>query len=197
MAKNSLFAILLRSPWWISFAIAAAIILVCGAFLPREIAPFAALGALPIIVIGGMAAWRQFRAPSTAKVDAIKAEAAAMSWHDFSSALENAWKGEGQNVKRITNNPAVDLELEKGGTISLVSARRWKAAKHGVEPLRELQDAVMKQKADHGVYVALQGELTENALTFAKEHGLLLLEDDALAAMLLKRQGPKSLLSKS
>ena len=50
----------------------------------------------------------------------------------------------------------------------------------------------MKQKADHGVYVALQGELTENALTFAKEHGLLLLEDDALAAMLLKRQGPKT-----
>ena len=57
MAKNSLFAILLRSPWWISFAIAAAIILVCGAFLPREIAPFAALGALPINVSGGMAAW--------------------------------------------------------------------------------------------------------------------------------------------
>ena len=30
MAKNSLFAVLLRSPWWISAAIAAALVLLTG-----------------------------------------------------------------------------------------------------------------------------------------------------------------------
>ena len=34
MAPNSGFAILLRSPWWVSFAIAAVIVLLCGALLP-------------------------------------------------------------------------------------------------------------------------------------------------------------------
>ncbi|MPN05162.1 hypothetical protein SDC9_152412 [bioreactor metagenome] len=187
MAQNSLFAILLRSSWWISFAIAAAIVLLCSALLPHDIAPFAALGALPIFIIGCIAAWRQFKAPSSAKVEAARAQAAAMSWKEFSEALENAWKSEGQAVQRLPgNSAAADLQLEKAGTVSLVSARRWKAANHGIEPLRELQEAVVRLKAQHGVYVVLQGNVTENARAYAKEHGLLLLEGDALAAMLTK-----------
>lgn len=193
MAQNSLFAILLRSPWWISLAVVLVIVAVCGAFLPREIAPFAALGALPIFVIGCMAAWRQFRAPSSSRLQTMHSRIAAMSWKEFAAALETAWQHEGQSVQRMPGgNTAADLQLAKGGTTSLVSARRWKAANHGVEPLRELQEAVARQKADHGVYVVLQGSLTENARAFAKEHGLLLLEGDALCAMLLKSQGDRS-----
>ncbi|WP_371813833.1 restriction endonuclease [Diaphorobacter sp. HDW4A] len=185
MAKNSLFAILLRSPWWISFVIAIAIVAACSALLPKEIWPFAALGAVPIFIIGCMAAWRQLKAPSGAKVEAIRAEAAAMSWKQFSTALEAAWKNEGQNVQHIADR-VVDLRLEKSGTITLVSARRWKAATHGVESLKELDDAVTRLKAQYGVYVVLQGSLSDTARAYATEHGLLLLEGDALAAMLLK-----------
>lgn len=187
MAENSLFAILLRSPWWISFAIAAGIVAACSALLPREIAPFAALGAGPMVIVGCMAAWRQFKAPSSSQLEAIRAEVAAMSWKEFANALEQAWTLEGQSVQRLpASNSAADLRLEKSGTVSLVSARRWKAAHHGTEPLRELFDAVQRQQAQHGVYVALQdAALTENARAFAKEHGLLLLEGDALATMLL------------
>ena len=193
MAENSLFAILLRSPWWISFAISVAIVAACSALLPKEIAPFAALGAAPIFIVGCMAAWRQFKAPSTAKVEAIRAEAAAMSWKEFASALENAWKHEGQSVQRLPGNQAAaDLQLEKGGTVTLVSARRWKAANHGMEPLKELNDAVTRQKAQHGVYVVLQGNISENARAYAKEHGMLLLEGDALASMLLKSSQRKA-----
>ena len=61
MAPNSGFAILLRSPWWVSFAIAAVIVLLCGALLPAHLAPFAAVGALPVAVIGCIAGWRQWR----------------------------------------------------------------------------------------------------------------------------------------
>lgn len=78
------------------------------------------------------------------------------------------------------------------GTVSLVSARRWKAATHGVEPLKELNDAVVRLKAQYGVYVVLQGTVSETARAFAKEHGLLLLEGDALAAMLLKSKSGKA-----
>jgi len=62
MAPNSGFAILLRLPWRVSFAVAAAIALACQV-LPPHLAPFAAAGALPIAVIGCIAAWRQWHAP--------------------------------------------------------------------------------------------------------------------------------------
>jgi restriction system protein len=34
--EKSLFAVLLRSPWWISFAVAGVITLASGALLPKE-----------------------------------------------------------------------------------------------------------------------------------------------------------------
>lgn len=184
MAPNSLFAILLRSPWWISMAAAGGIALLCGALLPAHLAPFAAVGALPIAVVGCMAAWRQWKAPSAAKVETVLASAAAMSWRDFSAALERAWQAEGHTVQRLNGQPA-DLRLERGSQVLLVSARRWKAATHGAEPLRELQAAVQAQQASAGVYIALQGSVSDNARDFARDNGLILMEGDALAVLLL------------
>lgn len=185
MAPNSGFAILLRSPWWVSLAIAAAIVLACGALLPAHLAPFGAVGALPIVVVGGIAAWRQWRAPSAARVQAVLQAAAAMPWRDFAGALERAWRAEGHEVRR-TNGQSADLRIDKDGQFLLVAARRWKAATHGVEPLRELQAEVQHQGARGGVYVALQGVVSDTARDFARDNGLVLLEADALATLLLK-----------
>lgn len=185
MAPNSGFAILLRSPWWVSFAIAAAIVLACGALLPSHLAPFAAMGAVPIAVIGGIAAWRQWRAPSAARVQAVLQAAGAMPWREFADSLERAWRAEGQQVQR-TDGRGSDLRITRDGKTVLVAARRWKAASHGVEPLRELQAEVQREGAGAGVYVALSGTVSENARGFARDNGLALLEGDALAALLLK-----------
>lgn len=184
MAPNSGFAILLRSPWWVSFAIAAVIVLVCGALLPRDIAPFAAMGALPIAVIGCIAAWRQWRAPSAARVQGALQAAAAMPWKDFANTLERAWRTDGHEVQRLAGLHA-DLRITQGDRAVLVAARRWKAATHGVEPLRELH-AQAQQQGAQAVYVALTGTVSETARSFAREHGVVLLEGDALAALLLK-----------
>lgn len=132
MAPNSLFAILLRSPWWISWSVAGLIALVCGALLPSHIAPYAAVGALPIFGVGCLAAWRQWRAPSSARVQAVLGQAAEMPWRTFADALERAWQAEGYAVRRLTGLQA-DFHLEKAGQTALVSARRWKAATHGIE----------------------------------------------------------------
>lgn len=74
----------------------------------------------------------------------------------------------------------------------LVAARRYKAATHGVEPLRELQAEVQRQGARAGVYVALQGAVSEQARGFARDNALALLEGDALATLLLKATPPKT-----
>ena len=57
MAKNSLFAILLRSPWWISLLISVLISLGAFALLPREYAVVVMLGTFPFVVVAAIAAW--------------------------------------------------------------------------------------------------------------------------------------------
>ena len=191
MAPNSGFAILLRSPWWVSFAIAAAIVLLCGALLPAHLAPFAAVGAVPVAVIGCIAGWRQWRAPSATRVQGVLQQAATMPWRQFAQRLEDAWRAEGHEVQR-TNGPHCDLRISKSEQTLLVAARRYKAATHGVEPLRELQAEVQRQGARAGVYVALQGAVSEQARGFARDNGLAVLEGDALATLLLKAPPPKT-----
>ena len=68
MAENSLFAVLLRSPWWISVAIAAVLALLAGALLPAQYRLVGVVSALPFVVIGAMAARRPWRLPSAAQV---------------------------------------------------------------------------------------------------------------------------------
>ena len=185
-SPNSLFAILLRSRWWISFAVAGVIGLAAFALLPREIAPFAAIGALPIFVVGCIAAWRQWRALSPAQIEQALAGAASQPWKAFAETLTRAWQAEGYAVQRTDAvQTAYDFRLERNGQRTLVSARRWKAANHGVEPLRELQGALQSESAQRGVYVALH-PLGDNARLYARDQGLVVLQEDALATLLAK-----------
>lgn len=188
MAPNSLFAILLRSPWWISFVIAGAIIAASIAWLPARFAIYGAIGGLPIAGVGLVAAWRQLRAPSAVQVSANVDAALAMPWRDFSKALENAWQQAGYQVERVEG--AADLRLSEKDQVTLVSARRWKAASHGVEPLRQLHAAMKATGADAGIYIAAQGTLTEQAQTFARDHSLTLLPASALAQLLSSASPP-------
>ena len=70
MAPNSLFAILLRSPWWISFLIAAVVSMICAALLPKNLVVFGVMGTLPFLVTGFVALKRQWNAPTAAQVEA-------------------------------------------------------------------------------------------------------------------------------
>ena len=182
--ENSLFALLLRSPWWISFVLVAGIALVSRALLPAEYFVLGALSSFPIFVVGCMAAWRQLRAPSAAKVHQMLDSTQSMPWSAFSQALTHAWVGQGFDVNVASKGP-VDLRLTKGEHTILVSAKRWKAATHGIEPLRELYNAVQAQNAQGAIYVAGQGSVSESAALFARDHGITLAQGPALAALLL------------
>ena len=188
MAPNSLFAILLRSPWWISFVLAIAIMSASLAWLPERFAVYGAIGGLPIAGVGLIAAWRQLRAPSAVQVSANIDAALAMPWREFSKALENAWQQAGYQVERVEG--AADLRLSEKDQVTLVSSRRWKAASHGVEPLRQLHAAMKATGAGAGIYIAAQGTLTEQAQTFAREHSLTVLPASALAQLLSSASPP-------
>jgi restriction system protein len=182
MAKDSLFAILLRSPWWISFAIAAGLVGVAKYLLPMIPVAYAIFAALPFLVIGAVAGWRQLRAPSAARVGNTLEALRAMSWGDFSSAIEDAFRRDGYTVNRLAGG-AADFEMTKAGRTSLVACKRWKVARTGVDPLRDLHEAKRAREAHECLYVAT-GEITDGARKFAVEKNIRIVHGAELAKLL-------------
>lgn len=181
MAPNSLFAILLRSPWWMSIGIAMALALASKALLPDEYWVVGAMSGVPFWAIGFMAFRRQLGAPSASQVEAILTAAGNASWRDFAEALALAYRQEGYTVERLEG--AADLSIHRNGKTTLVAAKRWKAARHGEEGVRALHAAMEKQDASDCVYIAL-GELSGNALRYAKAQKIQTLQGAALAQLL-------------
>jgi restriction system protein len=182
MAKNSLFAILLSSPWWVSAAVAAVVGLLAWVLLPEAWRVAGAFSGFPFVVIAILSAWRLRHAPSAARIEQTVQAAGAMSWPEFASLLEQAFQRDGHTVRRCAGS-AADFELERKGRRMLVSARRWKAARTGLEPLRELQAARDKAEAPDALCICL-GELSEKAQSFAAEHRIAVWQAAELAQAL-------------
>ena len=181
MSEKSLFAVLLRSPWWVSFAVAIAVGIAGYMLLPDRFKVIGALSGMPFVVIGSMAFWRQMRAPNPARIEATLQALAALSSRDFLNALEAGYQQDGYVVARVTISGA-DLSISKAGRTSLVSCKRWKAATHGVEPLRELNAAVTQLDANQGIYVAVNA-LSDAATTYASKNSIRLLPGNTLAML--------------
>lgn len=182
MAEKSLFAILLRSPWWISLVIALGLGLAAAALLPPKYFFFGAMGGLPFLVITVIAGYRQFKAPSTAHVAGTLAQLATMSWRDFSSAMEQAYVRQGYEVARL-DGAAADFVLSKSGGTTLLCCKRWKAARLGVEVLESLEAARAARKADGCLFVTL-GEVSDKAREFAVDHRIGVMQGTDLAQFL-------------
>lgn len=184
MAENSLFAVLLRSPWWISFAVVAAFALASRALLPPQYMAFGVMGGFPFLVIGVIAALRQYRSLNPEQVARTLQAAAAMSWRDFCGMVEQAYRKDGYQVSRLDGQSA-DLLLAKAGLSTLVACKRWKAANHGIGPLRALHETRQNQDASRCIYVTL-AQVSDNTRRFALANKIELLQGAALAQLLHK-----------
>jgi restriction system protein len=181
MAPNSLFAVLLRSPWWISIGIAVVFVGAAQTLLPPDYRGPLSLGAFPFVAIGAVAFWRQLRAPSASESQSILDAVQRMNWASFRSALEQAYVRDGHAVERIEG--AADLLLRKDGATTLVAAKRWKAAHQGEENLRALKATATQRDASRCVYVAL-GDLSPNARKVAQSHTIDILDGAGLVRLL-------------
>jgi len=182
MNENSLFAVLLRSRWWVSFAIAVGLSATAIAVLPAAYVFAGYVMGAPFALIGCMAAWRQWKAPSHARIEKTSAAVKAMAWNDFARALQDAYRRDGYEVQPVSVAGA-DFEIRKEWRRGLVSAKRFKVARTGIEPLRELLAAKEASEVQDGLYVAI-GEVTDNARAFAVKHGIKLVDGPELARLL-------------
>jgi restriction system protein len=173
--QNSLFAVLLRSPWWVSLGLACGVFFLARLFVP---AFYAAFVPLPFMVIAGIVIWRQLQKPSPRKVAARLEALRTLPREEFAAALEHGFRRQGYGVSRI----GAGLQLTRSGRVSLVDCKRWKATRTGVEPLREFAAAGEKSEAQELIYVAA-GEVTDNARAFAKQKNIRLIGDAELAQL--------------
>lgn len=184
MSEKSLFALLLRSPWWISIAVFAGFALLARALLPPAYVWAGLFGGLPFLVIGVIAARRQWLAPKPAQLAQQLERLSAMAWRDFAKAVTEAYTRQGFVVTAFEGVGA-DLQLVKAGRTTLVSCKRWKAAKLGVETLRDLVAARQRQDASLCACLTL-GQLSDTARSYAKAEGVQVVDAEALATLMLK-----------
>lgn len=189
MSEKSLFATLLRAPWWVSFLVMFAVALVAGALLPEAYKTAGMLGAFPFFVIGVMAAWRQRNAISPKRIQELVEQARGMGWRDFSVLVEEALRQQGFVVSRLNEGPA-DFQIEKNGRVTLVSAKRWKAATVGAEHLRELL-AVRESRDAFSCTCMSLGVFSQAAIDLANDSPMQLLGAANIAQLM--HDGAKAL----
>ncbi|WP_112992590.1 restriction endonuclease [Herminiimonas fonticola] len=182
MKENSIFALLLRAQWWVSGGIALLIAIIASALMPRQYAVYGIFTGMPFMIVCIMVLWRKRGEPSATRVAEIMQATRAMSWKDFSVEIERALLRDGFEVTRI-DQPHADFSIISGGRKALVSCKRWKAASNGIEPLRDLHNAVEAGGADYSFYITA-GEFTPTAMQFAVAHKMRLVHGAGLAKLL-------------
>ena len=182
LPRNSLFAVLLRSRWWVSLSVGVTIGVVATALLPEAYRGVGPLMGLPFLVISALAAWRQRHAPSAAEMARTQEALARAAWPAFADALQAAFERDGWQVQRASGDP-VDFVLERRGRQMVVAARRWKSARVGLEALRALQAGREAREAPDALLIAL-GELTDTARPFAARHRIAVWQATEIAQAL-------------
>jgi restriction system protein len=123
-------------------------------------------------------------APKPAQLAQQLERLSAMAWRDFAKAVTEAYTRQGFVVTAFEGVGA-DLQLVKAGRTTLVSCKRWKAAKLGVELLRELVAARQRQDASVCACITV-GQLSDTAQTYAKAETVQVIDAEALATLMLK-----------
>ena len=181
-APNSIFAILLRSSWWISAAIALVLIASALASTRPTFTAVLFFAALPFPVIAATAAWKQRNVPSAARVERATNAARAMPWETFSKVLQEGLRQDGCEVTVLQGGPA-DYVVRRKNRLAVVGAKRWKASRVGVQALQELNAVRETHGAHDAIYVTI-GEISAPALAYAKANQIQFMAEAELTRLL-------------
>ncbi|MDR1367118.1 MAG: restriction endonuclease [Candidatus Accumulibacter sp.] len=181
MPEKSLFSLLTRSPCWISFLIFAFLYGLSYLEILEKFRILLILLSLSFVLTGFISLWKRRNLPSAARVEKTVGEVLAMSRKDFFALIEEAFRREAYEVRQ-GRGPA-DFELAKNGRLTLVNCRRWKAASHGQEVLRELVATRDAGKAQEVRYVCINAP-SENAEEYARQYKVHLMRGPEIAQLL-------------
>ena len=118
---------------------------------------------------------------------------ADISWQEFEILIGEHFRRQGFAVHETKHGPdgGVDLVLKKDSGKYLVQCKHWKAQKVGVKIVRELL-GVMVGAGAAGGYVVTSGQFTRNAVTFARDNNIQLLDGKDLRRIIKALPKPSS-----
>ncbi|MBX2883163.1 MAG: restriction endonuclease [Granulosicoccus sp.] len=180
MAEGSLFAVLMRSPWWYSVLIGLSIIVISLALIGGNYGILFTALSLPFFVVAGLSAHKQSKLPSQKRMLEVIEEARTMSAIQIADKIAETYT-KVRFDRELFKGKAAELELIRGNRKILLCSKRFKAANTGIEPLKQLVAAGEKVEATGYLYVVL-GELSANAISYANENDIELVQSDRLAA---------------
>lgn len=180
MAKGSLFAVLLRSPWWYSASIGLFCIGVGFAIAGGKYAILGISGALPFFGIAGYSGYKQSKLPSQKRVLEVAQQAQEMRSSQIAEKISNCYVENGYESNAFKGN-AAEFELTRGHRKILLCSKRFKVGNTGIEPLKQLVAAGENAEATSYLYVAL-GEISVAARKYANQNDVELIQVDELAA---------------
>lgn len=215
---DDLFVIAAKLPWKASLGLAVASFLILHAISAPEPAAatstseigvfaaktmfhtLAAIGqfVLPLVFAGGAAAafFAQRKREGLVTTVATSSSADAlngMSWREFESVVEEAFRLRGYTVKRIGGDGpdgGVDLELRRDAETVLVQCKQWRAFKVSVQVVRELYGVMAARGAASGIVVT-SGTFTQDAIEFASGRNVRLIAGDELQEFVREARGAK------
>lgn len=115
-----------------------------------------------------------------------------MNWQQFELLVGQAFRSKGYAVVDggdVGADGGVDVHLSKDGLKYFVQCKHWKTRKVGVAVVRELYGVIAGAGVEGGFVVA-SGGFTRDAIYFAENKQIELVDQHALNAMLKGRQEP-------
>ncbi len=179
-SENSLFAVLLRSPWWYSvliglFFIALSMVLFDGRYVLLGL-----FSAMPFFGIAGFAGFKQAKLPSKNRVREIAEQAPKMQAAEIAEKIADNYRQRRFDVEKL-NSKGSELFLERGNQKIVLSSKRFKVGNTGVEPLKQLLELGSKHEARRYLYVVL-GEISKAATEYAQQNDIEIIRANTLAA---------------
>ena len=122
-------------------------------------------------------------APSTAE---LVEQLRAIDWFQFEKLVASMYRKLGYAVTRRGGaNPdgGIDLVIERGGRLTAIQCKQWKAWNVGVKAMREFLGALTDAGIPNGIFVTLRG-YTGDAKQLADKHGIEIVNETGLVRLL-------------
>jgi restriction system protein len=200
---ESILDLLTLVPWWVSVLVSITVFVTLRYIFPRvefgsgisasvlkgfvsglqNLAPVIALVLLIPAPIAAYNAWRKRKLLDTqASIDSIR----SLDWKAFEELVGEAYRRQGYAA---SENPGtgpdggIDLLLRKGGQLTVVQCKQWRAQKVGVEKVRELYGLQVSHNAAKSILIT-SGFFTQEAKNFAADKPIDLVEGSQLLALI-------------
>lgn len=196
--EPGLLEVVARAPWWVGVVLAVASFVALRVLgqgwaetspLTKGLAPVLALfGNVAAIVFLFAALVAFFRRRARAALLDTQTDLTSirtLDWSRFESLVAESYARQGWRVEhtgRAGPDGGVDLRLRRAGELVLVQCKHWRSTRVGVVPVRELFGVLAAEGAGRAVLVC-SGTFTADALAFARDKPIELVDGAALAAL--------------